>query len=159
MLDWNLRPRAAYPGLLRARRGRCPLRAGRGDRSALADAGRAGQAGLRPGELSGLHGDRVDWLRGQIAVVDVMTRQGLRQYPKSWKSHRVVPVPPDVLEGLSVLMAGRPREALVFTAPEGGPGRRRERPQPGVVACRGRCGHSPVPAPDHAPHGRVLARD
>jgi len=31
-----------------------------------------------------------------------------------------VPVPPDVLEGLSVLMTGRPRDAL-FTAPEGGP--------------------------------------
>ena len=39
--------------------------------------------GLRPGELYGLHGHRVDWLRGQLAVVDVMTRQGLRQHPKS----------------------------------------------------------------------------
>jgi integrase len=79
------------------------------------------QVGLRLGELSGLHGHRVDWLRSRITVVDVMTRQGLREYPKSRKSHRMVPVPPDVLEGLSVLMAGRPREALVFTAPEGGP--------------------------------------
>jgi integrase len=79
------------------------------------------QVGLRPGEMYGLHGRRVRWLRSQITVVDVMTRQGLREYPKSRKSHRVVPVPPDVLEGLSVLMAGRDREALVFTAPEGGP--------------------------------------
>jgi integrase len=63
----------------------------------------------------------VDWLRGQIALVDVMTRQGLREYPKSKKSHRVVPVPPDLLEDLSVRMAGRPRDALVFTAPGGGP--------------------------------------
>jgi len=77
--------------------------------------------GLRPGELYGLHGHRVDWLRGKLAVVDVMTRQGLRQWPKSKRSHRVVPVPPPVLEGMSVLMAGRPRDALVFTAPEGGP--------------------------------------
>ena len=77
--------------------------------------------GLRPGEMFGLHGHRVDWLRGQIAMVDVMTRQGLRQYPKSRKSHRVVPVPPATLEGLSVLMTGRPRDALVFTAPGGGP--------------------------------------
>jgi integrase len=68
-----------------------------------------------------LHGHRVDWLRSQITVVDVMTRQGLRQYPKSRRSHRVAPVPPDVMEGLSVLMTGRPRDALVFTAPEGGP--------------------------------------
>ena len=34
------------------------------------------QVGLRRGELSGLHGHRVDWLRSQITVVDVMTRQG-----------------------------------------------------------------------------------
>jgi integrase len=54
-------------------------------------------------------------------VTDVMTRRGLREYPKSRRSHRVVPVPPDVLEGMSVLMAGRPRDALVFTAPGGGP--------------------------------------
>ncbi len=77
--------------------------------------------GLRPGEIYGLHGHRVDWLRSQIAVVDVMTRLGLRQHPKSKKSHRVVPVPAHILEGMSVLMAGRPRESLVFTAPEGGP--------------------------------------
>lgn len=79
------------------------------------------QVGLRLGELAGLHGHRVDWLRAQITVVDVMTRRGLREYPKSRRSHRVVPVPPDVLEGLSVLMAGRGREGLVFTAPGGGP--------------------------------------
>ena len=47
--------------------------------------------GLRLGEMAGLHGHRVDWLRGRMAVVDVMTRQGLRQWPKSKKSHRVVP--------------------------------------------------------------------
>ena len=50
-----------------------------------------------------------------------MTRQGLRQHPKSKRSHRVVPVPADLLEGMSVLMAGGARDALVFTAPEGGP--------------------------------------
>jgi hypothetical protein len=32
-----------------------------------------------------------------------------------------VPVPPGILEGMSVLMTARPRDALVFTAPEGGP--------------------------------------
>jgi integrase len=77
--------------------------------------------GLRPGELYGLHGHRVDWLRGKVAVIDVMTRQGLRQHPKSKKSHRVVPVPAATLEGMSALMAGRPRDSLVFTAPQGGP--------------------------------------
>jgi len=39
--------------------------------------------GLRLGELSGLHGHRTDWLRSQITVVDVMTRLGLRQHPKT----------------------------------------------------------------------------
>jgi integrase len=77
--------------------------------------------GLRPGEIFGLHGHRVDWLRGKLTVVDVMTRQGLRQWPKSKRSHRVVPVPAATMEGMSVLMAGRPRDALVFTAPQGGP--------------------------------------
>jgi integrase len=77
--------------------------------------------GLRPGEIFGLHGHRVDWLRGQLRVVDVMTRKGLREWPKSKKSHRVVPVPPHVMEGMSAAMAGRPRDSLVFTAPEGGP--------------------------------------
>jgi integrase len=79
------------------------------------------EVGLRPGELYGLHGHRVDWLRGKIQVIDVVTRAGLRQWPKSKKSHRIVPVPADILEGMSALMAGRPRDALVFTAPEGGP--------------------------------------
>ena len=73
--------------------------------------------GLRPGELYGLHGHRVDWLRGKLTVADVMTRQ----HPKSTRSHRVVPVPARTLEGMSVLITGRPRDSLVFTAPEGGP--------------------------------------
>lgn len=77
--------------------------------------------GLRPGEAFGLHGHRVDWLRGQLAVIDVMTRQGLRQWPKSRKSHRVVPVQAHVMEGMAAAMAGRSRDCLVFTAPEGGP--------------------------------------
>jgi hypothetical protein len=77
-------------------------------------------AGLRTGGMYGLHAHGVDWLRAQIQVVDVMTRKGLRQHPKSRKSHRVVPVDPVVLEGMSVLMRGRPRDALVFTAPEAG---------------------------------------
>ncbi len=77
--------------------------------------------GLRPGELYGLHGHRVDWIRGHLSVVDVMTRQGLREYPKSMKSRRTVPVPAATLEGMSRLMQGRPRDSLVFTVPDGGP--------------------------------------
>ena len=78
-------------------------------------------AGLRLQEILGLYGHRVDWLRGGIEVVDVMTRRGLRQHPKSRKSHRVVPVPPATLERMSVLMAGRDRDSLVFAAAGGGP--------------------------------------
>jgi hypothetical protein len=36
--------------------------------------------GLRPSEIYGLHGHRVDWLRGKIQVIDVMTRLGLREH-------------------------------------------------------------------------------
>jgi integrase len=79
------------------------------------------EVGLRPGEIYGLHGHRVDWLRSQIQVIDVMTRKGVRQWPKSKKSHRVVPVEAHILQGMSALMSGRPRDSLVFTAPEGGP--------------------------------------
>ena len=52
------------------------------------------QAGLRFGELAGLHGHRVDFLRGKIQVIDVVTRQGLRQWPKSKRSHRWCPSRP-----------------------------------------------------------------
>jgi glycosyltransferase involved in cell wall biosynthesis len=68
----------------------------------------------------GLHGHRMDWLRSQIQVIDVMTRRGLRHRPKSKKSHRVVPVPAHILEAMSVLIVGRPRDGLVFSAPQGG---------------------------------------
>jgi integrase len=76
---------------------------------------------LRPGELYGLHGHRVNWLRGTVEIIDVMTRNGLRQWPKSKKSHRVVPVPGFIMDGMSACMTGKARNALVFTAPEGGP--------------------------------------
>jgi integrase len=69
------------------------------------------RVGLRPGEIFGLHGHRVDWMRGRLTVVDVMTRQGLRQWPKSKRSHRTVPVPPYTIEGMSVLMTGPARDA------------------------------------------------
>ncbi|MFB4275677.1 tyrosine-type recombinase/integrase [Nonomuraea sp. MTCD27] len=99
--------------------------------------------GLRQGEIFGLHADQVDVLRQQVAVVHVMTRHGLRPYPKSKMSHRVVPVPPPIMERLAplvseaawaadctcrtILQDGTVREgrgpcpALMFPAPEGGP--------------------------------------
>lgn len=99
--------------------------------------------GLRQGEIFGLHADQVDVLRQQIAVVHVMTRHGLRPYPKSKMSHRIVPVSPSVAEHLAplvsvdawaaactcttVLQDGTVRKGtgpcpgLIFPAPEGGP--------------------------------------
>jgi integrase len=76
--------------------------------------------GLRPGEIFGLHGHRVDWIRGQIHVTHVLTRMGLREYPKSMRSNRTVPVPAATLERMSRLMVGRSRDEFVFTGIEGG---------------------------------------
>lgn len=76
--------------------------------------------GLRPGEIFGLYGDRVHWMRNQAEVTRVQTREGLREYPKSRKSHRVVPVPAWQMPRLSGLMEGRLITSLVFTAPKGG---------------------------------------
>jgi len=77
--------------------------------------------GLRPGELFGLPGNRVDWLRAQIEVFQVMTRRGLREHPKSKRSHRVVPVPRrGLVDDMAALLKGRPRESLIFTMPQGG---------------------------------------
>lgn len=77
--------------------------------------------GLRPGEIYGLHGHRVAWMRDSLSVVEVMTRHGVRAYPKSMKSHRTVPVPAPTMEAMSRLMTGRERDGLVFTVPDGGP--------------------------------------
>jgi integrase len=100
--------------------------------------------GLRPGEIYGLHTDRMDWARDRVEVTRVMTRFGLREYPKSRKSHRSPPVPADTMAGLAEeLGAGRrwagrctcpkvlpdgstqpgegPCNGLVFRAPAGGP--------------------------------------
>lgn len=106
--------------------------------------------GMRPGEIYGLHGHRVSWLRGHLTVVDVATRQGLREYPKSMKSNRTVPIPPATLEGMSRLMVDRPRNGLVFTAPDGGPiddGHFRNRIwYPSIQAARLCGGRSPLEA-------------
>lgn len=144
------------------------------------------EVGLRPGEIYGLHGQRVDWLRGKLAVVDVMTRQGLRRHPKSARSHRTVPIPPDVLEGMSVLLAGRqwreecrcplasdspaerarkvasgPCPGIVFTAPEGGlvsDGHFRDRVWYPAVAAARLCGKAAPGEKDEYRPGACAAR-
>lgn len=78
----------------------------------------AGYVGLRYGELAGLPGDHVDWLRNQVSVRQVWTVHGLRGYAKSRRSHRTVPVPEWIIEGMARLMQGRPRTALIFADPD-----------------------------------------
>jgi len=77
--------------------------------------------GLRLGELLGLKAGAVDWERGQLHVAGVMTRTGWRPYAKSKRSHRTVPIPGHLMDGLAPFVVGRQADGLVFTAPEGGP--------------------------------------
>lgn len=112
---------------------------------------------------------RIDRARAHVHVTHVMTRHGLREYPKSKRSHRVVPIPPDVLGGIDDLLSGRraarakdctcpkvgepppksvtPCPGLLFTAPEGGPiddGNFRDRIWYPAVASARLCGKRPA---------------
>lgn len=75
--------------------------------------------GLRWGEAVGLRADHVDFLRRRIAIVWTMTDAGPREYPKSRKSRRVVPLPRHLVEPLSSLV--REREDLLFITRTGQP--------------------------------------
>lgn len=77
--------------------------------------------GLREGEIFGLRGDRVAWLRQQAEITRVYTRHGMREHPKTSRSHRVVPVPEHVIARWSALMDGRPLDALVMCGARGAP--------------------------------------
>lgn len=50
--------------------------------------------GLRWGELSGLHRHRIDQRRSRLFVVEVNTKRGIKEYPKSSRSRREVPLRP-----------------------------------------------------------------
>lgn len=72
-------------------------------------------SGLRWEEVAGLHGTDVDWLRGLImGISHVMTPDGLRPYPKTAESDRVIPVPDHVMDAMRARMGGRPLDQLVF---------------------------------------------
>lgn len=74
--------------------------------------------GLRPGELYGLHTDRLDFTRELVEVTRVMTRYGLREYPKSKKSHRSPPVPAATMSALAELLGVGRRWAGECTCPK-----------------------------------------
>jgi integrase len=75
-------------------------------------------SGLRPGELAGLDVGHLDFERSLVRVQQVMTRHGLRDYPKSDASVRSVPFPPEV-GGLLWRLVGDRGAGAVFTSPEG----------------------------------------
>jgi integrase len=71
--------------------------------------------GLRWGELTGLHRRRIDHRRSRLFVVEVNTKSGIKEYPKSSKSRREVPLPAHVQEALDRHVHGLTGDALVFT--------------------------------------------
>lgn len=76
--------------------------------------------GLRSGELAGLDVAHVDFDRELVRVQQVMTKYGMRAYPKSESSRRTVHCPPEALDLLWPVVADRSADAPVFPAPRGG---------------------------------------
>lgn len=71
--------------------------------------------GPRWGELAGLAGSEIDWLRGIIHINFVADDRGQRrEYPKSKRSRRSVPLPPHLVEPMARLFDDRDRDALAF---------------------------------------------
>jgi len=81
--------------------------------------------GLRIGELAGLRRSRVDLLRGTVEVAEIVTEVGGRLRvgpPKTRASRRTAGLRRTVVAELAAhLAAPAERDALVFTAPKGGP--------------------------------------
>ena len=82
--------------------------------------------GMRFGEVAGLRVGRVDVLAGRLRVLETLhelptTAEIVFTTPKTAQSRRTVRFPPEVAQLLVPLVANRDREALVFTAPQGGP--------------------------------------
>lgn len=79
--------------------------------------------GLRWSELAALTVSDVDLDRGRARVVERATEVGGRMdvsAPKSRASARSIGIPPSMREVLEARTAGRPADALVFPAPDGG---------------------------------------
>jgi integrase len=87
----------------------------------------AGVLGLRWSEVAGLRVGRIDFLRRTLTVAETLTEvEGHPRFdePKTRASRRTISVPPMVLDELSQHLARRGRpgpDALVFSAPDGGP--------------------------------------
>jgi integrase len=85
----------------------------------------AAYSGLRPSELTALRVGRLDLLRGTARVVEAAPEVDGRLHWGGVKTHesRTVRLPRSIAEELAADLAGYARdpEALVFTAPLGGP--------------------------------------
>lgn len=82
-------------------------------------------AGLRAGELFGLRAGRVDPLRQQIHVAEIVTHVRGHLYvgpPKTRAGHRTVPIPKVAAAALSdqLMATGAGPDDLLFPAPQGG---------------------------------------
>lgn len=76
--------------------------------------------GLRWGEMAGLRVRDVDWSRARVTVVGARTQEGeWKEYPKSSKSRREVPVPDRVLDLLAPLADGRDPDDPLFVTVKG----------------------------------------
>lgn len=80
----------------------------------------AAHTGLRWGEIAGLRRSGVDPMGRTITVTSVLTRRGVREYPKTDSSRRVVPVPADLQPALRDKLVGLAPDELVFAGPRGG---------------------------------------
>ena len=85
--------------------------------------------GLRWGEAAGLKVGRLDVLGCRLTVEETLhelpTGEVVFTSPKSERSRRTVTFPKSVALELAPLVVGKERDALVFTAPMGGPARTR----------------------------------
>lgn len=77
--------------------------------------------GLRWGEIAGLRRRHVNLDEGTLWVIGVQTRKGWREYPKSRRSRRPVPIPRHLMAPLLLICAPLGPDDYVFRAPEGGP--------------------------------------
>jgi integrase len=79
--------------------------------------------GLRWGELTGLRKGRLELLKRRLLIRGVWTRHGYKEYPKSAKSRRTVPLPEWLCELLAEYLAKYPADDgdYVFRGDRGGP--------------------------------------
>jgi integrase len=76
--------------------------------------------GLRWGEMAGLRVGDVDFTRARVKVVGARTQRGeWKEYPKSSKSRREVPVPAPIMAQLARMAAGRSQVSPLFTTVRG----------------------------------------